>query len=81
MTAIGGLPTGFDGTPLPEETLAAIEALYQGAGGQFLLLANRSRYPRSAFFDTPEHLNEPAQIVHSRLLAQALAAVRIAARE
>jgi hypothetical protein len=81
VTAIGGLPTGFDDTPLPEETLTAIEAVYQGAGGRFLLLANRSRYPRSAFFDTPEHLNEPAQIAHSRLLAQALAAVRIAARE
>ena len=41
-------------------------------GGDFLELPNLSRYPRSAFFDTAEHLNEAWQIVHSKLLAEQL---------
>jgi hypothetical protein len=73
VEVIGGLPTGFSDAPMPPETLAAIRAVYRGNHARFLALGNLSRYPRSAFFDTPEHLNEPAQLVHSRLLAAALA--------
>ena len=36
---------------------------------------NRSRYPRSAFFDSQDHLNESAQIAHSMTIAQALSHV------
>jgi hypothetical protein len=73
VTILGGLPTGFDDLPLPENTLTAIRAVYADHGGAFLMLENRSRYPRADFFDTPEHLNEAAQIVHSRAIAVALA--------
>ncbi|MDR3536741.1 MAG: hypothetical protein P4L71_09605 [Acetobacteraceae bacterium] len=72
VAVIGGLGTGFADTPPPPETVAAIRALYRGNGAGFLALPNLSRYPRSAFFDTAEHLNEPAQIAHSRLIATAL---------
>ena len=52
---------------------AAIEAVYLAHGGEFLVLANRSRYPARDFFDTPLHLNEACQIAHSIMLARALA--------
>ena len=72
VRVVGGLPTGFADAPIPDATVAAIAAVFSAHGGCFLLLPNRSRYPRSAFFDTPEHLNEPAQIAHSRTVAMAL---------
>ena len=36
----------------------------------FVALPNFSRYPRSAFFDSGEHLNETWQVVHSKLAEQ-----------
>lgn len=74
VRVIGGLPTGLDERPLPAATEAAMAAVYLDQGGEFLVLPNRSRYTRTAFFDTPSHLNEAAQIAHSVLLARALAA-------
>ena len=47
-------------------------SVYLSNGGDFLELPNFSRYPRTAFFDTGEHLNETWQIEHSKLLAQEL---------
>ncbi len=73
VRAIGGLPTEADTVPLPKATRAAIAAVYLAHGGEFLTLANRSRYPIADFFDTPLHLNEACQIAHSILLARALA--------
>lgn len=73
VRVIGGLPTEPDDEPLPEATYAAITAVYLDRGGEFLTLPNRSRYPRSSFFDTPSHLSEEAQVAHSILLARALA--------
>jgi hypothetical protein len=73
VRVIGGLPTELEDEPLPAATEAAMAAVYLDHGGEFLVLPNRSRYPRSAFFDTPSHLNEAAQIAHSMLLARALA--------
>jgi hypothetical protein len=85
---IGGLPTELDwvgrselpglassapASLAPAARLAAIEAVYLQHGGAFLLLANHSRYPSGAFFDTPMHLNEACQIAHSIMLARALA--------
>ncbi len=67
---IGGLPTGFADSPMPE--VRAIQSVYTANGGDFLVLPNFSRYPRSAFFDSAEHLNETWQIAHSRLLAERL---------
>ena len=42
-------------------------------GQRFLALDNRSRYPRSCFFDTLYHLNEECQCAHSRAVGRALA--------
>jgi GNAT superfamily N-acetyltransferase len=70
VRVIGGLPTEFDDTPMPE--IQAIRSVYEANGGDFVLLPNLSRYPRLAFFDTPDHLNETWQIAHSRLLAEHL---------
>jgi hypothetical protein len=75
VTAIGGLPTGFDDSPIPDATIAAIRAIYEKHGARFLELPNRSRYPRGAFFDTADHLNESWQAVHSASVACGLAPV------
>ncbi len=72
VRAIGGLPTEFADAPMPDKTLAAIRTLYASNGATFLELANRSRYPRAAFFDSPDHLSEPWQLVHSVAIAEAL---------
>ena len=73
VLVIGGLPTELDRLPRPEATGAALAKVYLAHGSDFLELANHSRYPLAAFFDTPLHLNEPCQIAHSILLAHALA--------
>jgi hypothetical protein len=73
VRVIGGLATGFDDVEMRPETIAATRAVYEANGGTFLLLANRSLYPRIDFFDTAKHLNEPCQIRHSQAVAAALA--------
>ncbi len=73
VRVIGGLPTGFADSPIDADSVAAIRAIYRDNGAGFLQLANQSRYPRSDFFDTQDHLNEPAQIRHSIAIAEALA--------
>jgi hypothetical protein len=70
--AVGGLPTGFVDSPIGDASLAAIRAIYRDQGASFVELPNQSRYPRSAFFDTQDHLNEEAQIAHSIAVAKAL---------
>jgi hypothetical protein len=72
---IGGWAAGFDDAPMPTATREAIRAVYEANGGEFLELPNRSLYPRNAFFDSPEHLAEPGQIAHSRMLGALLAGV------
>ncbi len=72
VRVIGGLPTEFADWPMPGKTLEAIREVYMANGGEFLELANLSRYPRTAFFDSVEHLNETWQIEHSKLLAAQL---------
>ena len=69
---IGGLPTQFADAPMFDATIEAIRALYVANGAVFLELPNLSRYPRAAFFDSPDHLNETWQVRHSRLLAAQL---------
>ena len=73
VRVIGGLPTGFDDTPPPDASIAAIRTIYISHGAEFLELPNRSLYPRIAFFDTPEHLNETWQRIHSISVANGLA--------
>ena len=70
VTVVGGLPAGFAPSPVPDATRAAIRAVYTEAGARFVDL--HDGYPVSAFFDTPDHLNEAAQIQHSRAIAGAL---------
>jgi hypothetical protein len=73
VRAIGGLPTGFIDSPIDDDSLAAIRAIYRDQGADFLELPSHSRYPRTSFFDTQDHLNEAAQIVHSVAIGEALA--------
>lgn len=74
IQVIGGLPTEFSDAPIPDRTIAAIRSLYLTSGAEYLELPNASGYPRSAFFDAPEHLNEPWQIIHSTAVAEGLLA-------
>ncbi len=71
VIVVGGLPAGYASSPIPDATRDAIRAVYTTAGARFIDL--HDRYPPSAFFDTPDHLNEAAQIQHSQVLAAALA--------
>jgi hypothetical protein len=73
VRVIGGLPTGFADSPIAGDAIAAIRAIYAAHGALFLELPSRSRYPRTAFFDTPDHLNETWQVVHSIAVAHGLA--------
>ncbi len=74
VTVIGGYPTGFADLPIPPATEAAIRDVYRDKAGlvRFLDLGGQARYPRSWFFDTPDHLHEEAQRLHSLLVAEAL---------
>lgn len=80
VRAIGGWPTEFEDSPMPDATRAAIRALYAANGAEFLELPNRSLYPRTAFFDSPDHLSEPWQVVHSRAVAKGLLAMGLRGR-
>jgi hypothetical protein len=71
VIVVGGLPAGYARSPIPDATRDAIRTIYTSAGARFIDL--HDRYPPSAFFDTPDHLNEAAQIAHSRAVAAALA--------
>lgn len=75
VTVIGGLPAGFLNSPISPDELTAIQSVFRGHGAGFLETPERGRYPRSAFFDTPDHLNEAAQISHSVSVGRALARV------
>ena len=77
----GGLPASFADSPIPADTKAAIAPIFTARGARFIDLGPRAHYPRSAFFDTPDHLAEPAQIAHSRLIAAELALILAPARE
>jgi hypothetical protein len=75
VRVIGGLPAGFIDSPLGNDELIAIRAVFREQGAEFLETPEGGRYPRSAFFDTADHLNEAAQISHSVAVAGALARV------
>lgn len=77
VRVIGGLATGFADAPVPAASLQAIRSVYVSNGGEFLELPKLSRYPRSAFFDSVEHLNEAWQVEHSTLLAEWLRWLRV----
>jgi hypothetical protein len=72
VRVIGGLPSGFIDSPLGSDELVAIQAVFRVHGAEFLETPEGGRYPRSEFFDTPDHLNQTAQISHSIAVAGAL---------
>jgi len=74
IRTVGGLPTGFADAPIPTGSVAAIRGLFEAHGAIFIDPPNHGRYPRRAFFDTADHLNEPAQIRHAIMIAEALRA-------
>ncbi len=73
VRVIGGLPAGFSDLPISDAAVAAIREIYAAHRAWFLELPNRSRYPRTAFFDSAEHLNETWQQIHSAAVAHGLA--------
>ena len=73
VRVIGGLPPSFADDPLPAANVVAIRALYRAHAAGFIALPNNGQYPRTAFFDTPDHLNETWQVIHSVALAAVLA--------
>ena len=72
VRVMGGFPAGFAGSPIPPSSREAITRLFVDAGAGVVDLGPGDEYPRVAFFDTPDHLAEDAQIARSRLLAAAL---------
>jgi len=72
VRVVGGLPTVFDGVEIPQELVDALSIRFRAAGGCFVVLDNKSRYPRSSFYNTGYHLNEEAQILHSRSVGRSL---------
>jgi hypothetical protein len=75
VRVVGGLPAGFAESPIQNAARNAIRTVFITGGARFIDLGDHGRYPRSAFFDTPDHLNEVAQIAHSRSVAAELAVV------
>jgi hypothetical protein len=72
---VGGLPTTFDDTIIPADVLPFLRRYYADAGGCFIVLPNRSLYPRDDFYDTNYHLMESWQHHHSSALAPTLAMI------
>ena len=56
----------------PLEVLDAIRAVFRDNGAEFLETPEGGRYPRTAFFNSADHLNETSQISHSLAVARAL---------
>jgi hypothetical protein len=74
VIVIGGMPTDFKSARIPDQTIAAVVAIYKVNGGAFLLLPNHSQYPEINFFNSEDHLSRPCQVAHSIRLGLALAA-------
>jgi hypothetical protein len=72
VVAVGGLPTVFDDHPIPDAIIDTLKDFYAQHGAAFIVLPNRSQYPRADFYDSASHLRQSAQLAHSRLVAQGL---------
>jgi hypothetical protein len=72
VEVIGGLPTQLRNSQFPLGTIAAIRSIYVSAGGRFITVNDLSRYPRSDFYDSEDHLAQPCQYKHSIAVAEAL---------
>jgi hypothetical protein len=70
VIVIGGLPTQAGGA-LSANRRAALRQIY---GADFFVeLADDSRYPPADFTNSPDHLSQPCQLMHSLALVAALA--------
>jgi hypothetical protein len=72
VRVIGGLPAGFIDSPLSPDELTAIHAVFRDHHAEFLETPEGGRYPRSAFYDSADHLLEASQISHSVSVARSL---------
>jgi hypothetical protein len=72
VRVIGGLPAGFIDSPISPEELTAIHAVFRDHAAEFLETPEGGRYPRTAFFDSADHLLETTQISHSVSVARSL---------
>jgi hypothetical protein len=72
VRVIGGLPAGFIDSPLSQDELTAIHVVFRDHGAEFLETPEGGRYPRTAFFDSADHLLETSQISHSVSVARSL---------
>lgn len=72
VAAVGGLPTVFNDRPIPDAVPDTLRRFYARHGAGFLVLPNRSQYPRADFYDAAYHLRQSAQMRHSKLVAQGL---------
>ncbi|MFO1248277.1 MAG: hypothetical protein U1E93_08670 [Alphaproteobacteria bacterium] len=72
VAVVGGLPTVFDDKPVPDAAIAELRAFYIRSGAGFLVLPNRSQYPRADFYDSAYHLRQSVQEKHSAALAESL---------
>jgi hypothetical protein len=72
VIVIGGMPVDYSSAYIPSSTVSAVAAIYDTRGGRFMLLPNRSGYPRADFFNGEDHLAKPCQYLHSILIARRL---------
>ncbi len=72
IVVVGGLATFFDDTPLSDAALAPVRDFFLAHGQKFLVLENRSQYPRALFFDREAHLNAIGRRQHTDRVIQGL---------
>jgi hypothetical protein len=72
---IGGMPVDYISAHMADGVEPAIAVLYTGNGGRFMILPNRSQYPRADFFNSEDHLVQPCQYMHSIYVARRLGAL------
>ena len=72
IIVVGGLPTTFNDKPIPNELIIKMVDFYKGNNHDFILLDNKSQYPREYFYNTSYHLSEEYQIIHSKEISQYL---------
>jgi hypothetical protein len=75
ILVVGTMPPTYDDWTVPASREVSIRQLYLDAGLPFVVLPNRSRYPRDCFWDSVVRLNEECQALQSKGLADALASL------
>ena len=72
VLVVGGLPTVFDDIKISNQVVDSYKHVFIDNGQYFLLLENKSQYPREMFYDTGYHLREEGQILHSTYVSKEL---------